>query len=150
MAAESNGITVLMDVASAQKARGMKLDAEETLQGQAFKVDNPNAPAPVQELEPQELKQRLDAGEALYLVDVRPADERQRAAIPGAMSLEGEGVAQVEALPKEAMVVFYCHTGQRSRAAAEHFRLQGFQQVRNLSGGVDAWSQQVDPSIPRY
>lgn len=148
--AQSNGISVLMDVASAQKARGMNLDAEDTLQGKAFKVENPNAPAPVREISVQALKLRMDAGEPLHLVDVRPADERARASIAGSLNLEGESMAQVEALPKDAFIVFYCHTGQRSRAAAEHFRLQGFQHVNNLTGGVDAWSQEIDAEIPRY
>ena len=147
--AESNGITLLMDVASAQKARGMSLDAEDTLQGKAFKVDNPNAPSPVEELDVTTCKQRLDAG-VVVLVDVRPADERARAEIAGSMNLEGEGMEKVGGLPKDTALVFYCHTGQRSRAAAEHFRLQGFERVSNLSGGIDAWSQQVDPEIPRY
>jgi monothiol glutaredoxin len=148
--AESNGIVVLMDVSTAQKAQGLSVDMEDTVQGQAFKVGNPNAPEPVGQMEPGELKARLDAGEAVNLVDVRPADERARASIQGAMALEGDGMAQVEALPKDEALVFYCHTGQRSQAAAEHFRLQGFTNVHNLAGGVDAWSRDVDPSVPRY
>jgi monothiol glutaredoxin len=148
--AESNGIVVFMDVASAQKARGLSLDIEETLQGKAFRVDNPNAPEPVRQLEPEALKRHLEGGDSVHLVDVRPADERTRASIPGALALEGGGLQEVAALPKDAMLVFYCHTGQRSQAAAEHFRLQGFGNVYNLSGGIDAWSQRVDPSVPRY
>ena len=144
------GIEVLMDVATAQKARGLSLDIEETLQGKAFRVDNPNAPEPVRQMEPEALKRHVDGGDPVHLVDVRPADERARASIPGSLALEGEGMAEVAALPKDAMLVFYCHTGQRSQAAAEHFRLQGFGNVYNLSGGIDAWSQRVDPSVPRY
>ena len=149
--ASANGITLLMDVATAQKARGLTLDAEDTLQGKAFRIENPNAPAAVEQMDVAELKRRLDEGETLHLVDVRPADERARAAIPGAMALEGnDGMAAVSGLSKDVPVIFYCHTGQRSQAAAEHFRLQGFHKVYNLAGGVDAWSQHVDPSVPRY
>jgi monothiol glutaredoxin len=148
--AESNGIILHMDVASAQKARGMSVDAENTLQGKAFKIDNPNAPAPVQEMTVQELKALRDGGSEVHLVDVRPSDERARASIPGSIALEGDGMKAVQDLPRDALVVFYCHTGQRSRAAAEHFRLQGFTSVSNLTGGVDAWSQEVDQSVPRY
>lgn len=148
--AESNGIVVLMDVATAQKARGLKLDIEDTFQGKAFKVENPNAPAPVRQMEAGELKTRMDAGEPVHLIDVRPADERARAAIAGAIALEGDGMQQVMELPKDALLVFYCHTGQRSQAAAEHFRLQGFGNVHNLAGGIDAWARDVDPSVPRY
>jgi len=147
---ESNGIVVLMDVATAQKARGLTVDMEDTVQGKAFKVDNPNAPEPVRQMDPAELKARLDAGDAVHLVDVRPADERARASIDGLLVLEGEGMARVEALPKDEPLVFYCHTGQRSQAAAEHFRLQGFTRVYNLAGGVDAWSRDVDASVARY
>jgi monothiol glutaredoxin len=126
------------------------VNIEDTVQGKAFKVDNPNAPEPVGQMEPAELKSRMDAGEAVNLIDVRPADERARASIEGHMALEGDGMAQVEALPKDRALVFYCHTGQRSQAAAEHFRLQGFTSVYNLAGGVDAWSRDVDSSVPRY
>lgn len=147
---ESNGIVVLMDVATAQKARGLKLDVEDTFQGKAFKVDNPNAPASVGQMDPAALKARLDAGEAVVLIDVRPADERARAGIAGGRALEDGGKELIQSLPRDALLVFYCHTGQRSQAAAEHFRLQGFGNVHNLAGGVDAWSRDVDPSVPRY
>lgn len=148
--AESNGIVVLMDVATAQKARGLKLDIEDTFQGKAFKVDNPNAPAPVRQLEPAALKALLDAGEPVQLIDVRPADERARAAIAGSQALENGGAERIQSLPRDTMLVFYCHTGQRSQAAAEHFRLQGFDNVHNLAGGVDAWARDVDATVPRY
>ena len=148
--AESNAIVVLMDVASAKKARGLKLDIEDTFQGKAFKVDNPNAPVPVGQMDPVALKARMDAGEPVKLIDVRPADERVRAAIPGSQALEGSGADLIQTLPRDTLLVFYCHTGQRSQAAAEHFRLQGFSNVHNLAGGVDAWSRDVDPQIPRY
>lgn len=152
--AESNGVVMHMDVATAQKARGLSLDMEDTFQGKAFKVNNPNAPEPVQQMEVLDLKARLDAGEAVQLVDVRPADERAKAAIvtsgTPSMTLDEGGIAQVEALPKDSLLVFYCHSGQRSQAAAEHFRIQGFTNVYNLAGGVDAWARDVDTSVPRY
>lgn len=148
--AESNGVVMHMDVATAQKARGMSLDMEDTFQGKAFKVNNPNAPEAVRQMEVADLKAQMDSGDALHLIDVRPADERAKASITGAVALDDGGMAQVEALPKDAMLVFYCHTGQRSQAAAEHFRVQGFNNVHNLAGGIDAWSREVDESIPRY
>ena len=148
--AEANGIVVLMDVATAHKARGLSLDIEESVQGKAFKVENPNAPAPVRQIEAAALKARLDAGDAIHLIDVRPADERARAAIAGSQALDDGGMDLIKSLPRDAAIVFYCHTGQRSQAAAEHFRLQGFENVHNLAGGVDAWSRDVDPALPRY
>ena len=74
----------------------------------------------------------------------------ERAAIDGAVALDEGGMTHIESLPRDALLVFYCHTGQRSRGAAEHFRLQGFSNVHNLDGGIDAWSKIVDPGVPRY
>ena len=54
----------------------------------------------------------------------------------------------IEGLEKDAVLVFHCHTGGRSRAVAEDYRLRGF--VYNLEGGIDSWSLEVDPSVPRY
>ena len=48
------------------------------------------------------------------------------------------------------MLVFHCHHGGRSQAAAEHFRSRGFTNVHNMVGGIDAWSREVDPDVPRY
>ena len=149
--AESNGVALLFDVASAQKAKGLSIDVEETVQGTAFRIDNPNAPPPVGRMSPAELADaRRDAGSAPTLVDVRTSDERARARIEGSILLDDEGLRTVSSLAKDTKLVFYCHTGVRSRSAAEHFRTEGFTDVHNLEGGIDAWSRQVDPSVPRY
>ena len=91
-----------------------------------------------------------EAGSGLVLVDVRTADERVRASIEGSMPLDDEGLKTLSALPKDTRLVFYCHTGVRSQSAAEHFRGEGFTDVHNLVGGIDAWSREVDASVPRY
>ena len=149
--AESNGVALLFDVASAQKAKGLSIDVEETVQGTAFRIDNPNAPPPVGRMSPVELAAaRRDAGSAPTLVDVRTSDERVRARIEGSILLDDEGLRTVSSLAKDTKLVFYCHTGVRSRSAAEHFRTEGFTDVHNLEGGIDAWSREVDPSVPRY
>ena len=149
--AESNGVTLLFDVASAQKAKGLSIDVEETVQGTAFKIDNPNAPSPVGRMSPSELAAaRREAGSAPTLVDVRTSDERARALIEGSILLDDEGLKIVSGLPKDKKLVFYCHTGVRSQSAAEHFRAEGFTDVHNLEGGIDAWSREVDASVPRY
>ena len=149
--AESNGVALLFDVASAQKAKGLSIDVEETVQGTAFKIDNPNAPPSVGRMSPAELAAaRGEAGSGLALVDVRTADERARAVIEGSILLDDHGLKTVSALPKDTKLVFYCHTGVRSRSAAEHFRAEGFTDVHNLEGGIDAWSREVDPSVPLY
>ena len=149
--AESNGVAILFDVASAQKAKGLSIDVEETVQGTAFKIDNPNAPPPVGQMPPAGLAAALrDAATAPTLVDVRTSDERARAVIEGSILLDEEGLKIVSALPKDTKLVFYCHTGVRSQSAAEHFRAEGFTDVHNLEGGIDAWSREADPSVPRY
>ena len=149
--AESNGVALLFDVASAQKAKGLSIDIEETVQGTAFRIDNPNAPPPVGRMSPAELAAaRRDADSAPTLVDVRTSDERARARIEGSILLDDEGLRTVSSLAKDTKLVFYCHTGVRSQSAAEHFRAEGFTDVHNLEGGVDAWSREVDPSVPRY
>ena len=149
--AESNGVTLLLDVASAQRAKGLSIDVEETVQGTAFKIDNPNAPPPVGAMSAAELAAaRHGTASAPTVVDVRTSDERARAAIEDSILLDDEGLRIVSGLPKDTKLVFYCHTGVRSRSAAEHFRAEGFTDVHNLEGGIDAWSREVDSSVPRY
>jgi len=58
--------------------------------------------------------------------------------------------AEIEKLPKDTRIVFHCHHGGRSQAAAEHFAGLGFTNLHNLAGGIDAWSREIDPSVPRY
>ena len=151
ISAESNGVTLLLDIASAQKAKGLSIDVEETVQGVAFRIDNPNAPPPVGQMAPAGLAAALDQkGSGVMLVDVRTADERARAVIKDSILLTDEALKTVAALPKDTQLVFYCHTGVRSQSAAEHFRTEGFTNVHNLVGGIDAWSREIDSSVPRY
>ena len=146
----ANGVDIYMDLATAQKARGMKIQMTESLQGTGFQIDNPNAPPPVVQWDAQMLKAALDAGEALHLFDVRAPEERSRASIEGARMLDEEAMSFVESLPKETKLVFHCHRGPRGQQAAEHFRMLGYTSVHSLVGGIDAWSQHVDPEVPRY
>ena len=148
--AESNGVTLLLDVSSAQKAKGLSIDVEETVQGTAFRIDNPNAPPPVGRMSAGELAAARRTAAAPTLVDVRTSEERARAKIEGSILLDDEGLRTVSALPKDTKLVFYCHTGVRSLSAAEHFRAEGFTDVHNLEGGIDAWSREVDSSVPAY
>ena len=99
--AESNGVALLFDVASAQKAMGLSIDVEETVQGTAFKIDNPNAPPPVGSMSVAELAAaRRDTATAPTLVDVRTPDERARATIDGSIVLDDEGLMRVSATPE--------------------------------------------------
>ncbi len=92
----------------------------------------------------------LDAKVPLRLLDVRTEQERATARISPDQSLEELARGELEKLPKDTMLVLYCHSGVRSHAAAEQLVAAGFRNVWNLSGGIDAWSRQVDPSVPRY
>ena len=87
IASESNGIKVLMDFATAQRARGAVIDWVSTMQGEGLAIDLPQAPAPVKQMTVQELAEKLKDGE-ITLVDVRGADERARASIEGAVGLD--------------------------------------------------------------
>jgi monothiol glutaredoxin len=105
---------------------------------------------PIQQLTPADLKKMLDSGEPLELVDVRTPGERDLAAIAGARLLDQEYHDRLLALRRDTPIVFQCHHGIRSQSAAEYFLRAGFENLYNLSGGIDAWSRLVDPSIPRY
>ena len=146
--AESNGIEILMDVATAQKAKGLHVGMEDTLQGRGFKIDNPNAPPPVAQLSAQALKEKLESEESLLLFDVREAREREQASIEAARPLDEAAMDEISRMPKDTPLAFLCRVGQRSQGAAEHFRLQGFNRVYNVIGGIDAWLREVG-SDPR-
>jgi adenylyltransferase/sulfurtransferase len=105
------------------------------------------------ELAPSDLRGRMDRGEALLLVDVREPFEAEIACIGGARlmplgSLEAR-LAEI-AEWRERPVVVHCHHGPRSRAACEILLANGFAQVENLTGGIDAWAVAVDPALARY
>jgi monothiol glutaredoxin len=148
--ASSQGLTIHMNAASAKRADGMKIDFVPASGGGAFRIENPNEPARVKSIRVQELRDLMTAKEDIHVFDVRGADERAIANIEGSILLDASGEATLNALPKEARVVFQCHHGGRSRAAAERFLKEGFRNVFNLEGGIDAWSQNVDASVKRY
>jgi monothiol glutaredoxin len=108
------------------------------------------APARIRQITAAELKAMLDGGGPLELWDVRTDDERRVAKIEGARHLDQQGVEYIEELPRDTLLVFHCHHGIRSQSAGQHFVAKGFTNVCNVVGGIDAWSQQVDPSVPRY
>jgi len=147
---EANGIAIYMDSGTAQRARGVSIDWADTVQGSGLTIDNPNAPAGVKALSVRELKARLDAGD-VTLVDVRPGDERAVASLAAPFRTLDDGIdALTSSLPKDTVLAFLCHTGNRSAHAAEHFRGLGFAKVYNVAGGIDAWSREIDPSLTRY
>lgn len=147
--AQANGIEIHMDLATAQRARGIRINWVSTPQGEGLAIDNPNAPAAVKTLSVRELKNRLDAGD-ITLVDVRPPEERAQAAIREEFRTLDDGIEALSRLPKDTALAFLCHTGARSARAAEHFRDLGFRIVYNVLGGIAAWSRDVDATVPRY
>ena len=108
------------------------------------------APAQVRQLTPRELQGRLQGGEQLELFDVRTPEEHAIARIEGARLLDAEVAAYIGTLPRDTLLVFHCHHGIRSQAAAEYFAARGFTNVWNLAGGIDAWSVEVDSRVRRY
>jgi monothiol glutaredoxin len=146
---ETNGFVILVDRDSAVRANGLRLDAVQTPEGMRITIDNPNVPK-VKSLRPAELRERLDSGEPVRLFDVRTPEEVAKACIQGAVLVDQSVAEQIEQFPRDTFLVFHCHHGGRSRAAAEHFASMGFTNVHNLEGGIDAWCCEVDPSLPRY
>ena len=104
----------------------------------------------IQQLSAPELKQMIDSGAPFELVDVRTDGERAIASIDGARLLDQAYHDHLLALDRGTTLVFQCHHGIRSQSAAEYFLGLGFERLFNLRGGIDAWSQLVDPSVPRY
>ncbi len=99
---------------------------------------------------PKELKRRLDAGEDLVVLDVRERHEHAFCNIGGTLIPLGELTARVGELDPSRETVVYCRTGVRSASAVGFLRDAGFEKVWNLAGGIHAWSDQIDPSIPKY
>jgi monothiol glutaredoxin len=150
VACESEGIAIRLDPQSAKRADGVVIDWVTSPQS-GFRIENPNEPPRVRQIGVKELKARMDATTPpLRLYDVRTLAEWTTARVATAV-LVNDGVrAEIAALPKDTPLYFMCHHGGRSQTAAESFLRLGFKAVYNVEGGIDAWSQQVDPSVPRY
>ena len=105
------------------------------------------------EIDCQTVKARLDAEEDFLLLDCREQPEVETAALPGAtwipLSELIERHAELEP-HRERDIVVYCHLGGRSLHVATWLKEQGFRNPLSMSGGIDQWSQEIDPSIPRY
>jgi adenylyltransferase/sulfurtransferase len=121
-------------------------------------VPNPKQPAPAQEtkvndgeIEVTEVKRKLDNGDDFVLIDVREPHEYRICSIPGAKLIPlGEVARRLAELDPEDDIVIHCKSDMRSAKACGILRNAGFKQVRNMKGGILAWSDQVDPSVPKY
>lgn len=147
---ESNGLSIAFDPVSARRAMGLRIDFVENADGAGFKIDNPNAPPAVRDLSVEDLKAKIDAGDDFEFIDVRTAQEREIASIEGARLLEDAVMGELQSLPRDTPLVFHCHHGTRSARAAQIFVDMGFTEVYNVTGGIEAWSARIDPSVPRY
>jgi rhodanese-related sulfurtransferase len=105
----------------------------------------------MRQFRPVELAAYLQAGRAPVLLDVREPWEWNLCRLPGAILIPmGELSVRAEELDKNAEIVVICHHGVRSYHAARYLETVGFGDVINLSGGVAAWADEVDPAMPRY
>jgi len=104
------------------------------------------------EITPQELAELLKSGQPLFLADVREIDEFDICRIQGSRIFplsQFQDVAQD--IPKDAPIVTICHHGVRSLNAAAYLKQQlGYTDVKSLAGGIDRWSREIDPKVPRY
>jgi monothiol glutaredoxin len=145
----ANGLEIAFDLASAQRARGASIDWTKTPHGEGLAIHLPMAPVAVKSLDVHALKRRLDAGD-ITVIDVRPPQDRALAPFARAEILDAQTHARLASLPNDTPLAFLCHHGNSSRGAAEHFREHGFSDVYNIEGGIDAWSREIDPSVPQY
>jgi rhodanese-related sulfurtransferase len=96
------------------------------------------------------VKAWLDAGEDFSFIDVRPPEEAAQARIEAAEQLDFQDSGKYMNLPKDRRIVFHCRSGARSLDVAAYFIGHGFTNVQSMQGGILAWSQEIDPSIPQY
>ncbi|MFL6300453.1 MAG: molybdopterin-synthase adenylyltransferase MoeB [Terriglobales bacterium] len=102
------------------------------------------------DITPEELKRRLDAGDDLFVLDVREPNEYQIANLGGYLIPLGDLPKRVHELDSSREIVAHCKMGGRSAKAVDFLRQAGFKKVRNLTGGITAWSDKVDLKVPKY
>lgn len=106
---------------------------------------------PALNLSPQDVKAKLDGGEKIVFLDVREPWEVAVNRLDGAVHIPlGELGRRYQELNPDDEIIAYCHMGVRSLKATRFLKDQQFKHVKNLAGGIDAWSLQIDPKVPRY
>lgn len=128
---------------------GLNPGQEENLTSEAIRPDG----VIIREISPSELKDRIDRGHSLVLVDVREHFERELADLPdlGQLRIPVKEIPFCgDRLDPDAEIVLYCRSGPRSAWATERLMEMGFSRVLNLRGGVLGWRAEVDPHLPRY
>lgn len=115
------------------------------------RVDNARDMDTPIDLQPQELKEKMDRGDDLLLLDVREPWEHALASLPDSVLVPlGQLHNNLEEMDPDAEIVAYCHHGIRSLQAVAVLKTSGLKKVKHLAGGIDAWSRQVDPRVRRY
>jgi sulfur-carrier protein adenylyltransferase/sulfurtransferase len=102
------------------------------------------------EVSVHEVKTRLDKGEQLFLLDVRQPFEYEMVHLDAKLIPLNELPHRLSELDREREIILYCHSGVRSTSAANFLRSNGFKRAKNLTGGIDMWAREVDPTMARY
>ena len=103
------------------------------------------------EISPQELKQKLDETDSVFLLDVREQSEYDIVHLEDAQLIPLNTLPQhIDRLPSDQEIVVYCHHGQRSFYATAFLHQNGYTKAKNLSGGIDQWAAEVDTTLRRY
>jgi sulfur-carrier protein adenylyltransferase/sulfurtransferase len=104
----------------------------------------------IPEITPRELKARLDRGDDIFILDVREPHEHQICNLRGHLIPLGDLSKRVNELDSSREIVAHCRSGKRSAEAVEFLQRAGFRKILNLKGGILAWSDEVDPTVPKY
>jgi sulfur-carrier protein adenylyltransferase/sulfurtransferase len=104
----------------------------------------------VPQLSVKDLKKRIDAGEDVFILDVREPYEYQIAQIGGKLIPQNDVPQRLAEIPRDREIVVQCRSGARSQKIAEFLKQSGYQQVVNLAGGILAWSDEIDPKVQKY
>ncbi len=132
---EHRTITKLIDYAEFCGIRGEEVEAK---------------PLDIPEITPRDLKARLDRGDDIYILDVREPHEYQICNLRGHLIPLGDLPRRVSELDSSREIVAHCRSGKRSGEAVQFLQKAGFHKIWNLKGGILAWSDEVDPSVPKY
>lgn len=127
------------------------IDYEEFCQGAPRTPEAPESKEIPFDIAPVELRECLADGTSPVILDVRTPQERAIAHLDDAVHIPLQELPQrFDELPRDRDLVVHCHHGPRSTQAVAFLRAQGFPRARNLAGGIDAWSREIDPTVPRY
>jgi rhodanese-related sulfurtransferase len=128
-------------------ARNENLDVDEVTEH----ILTSDAADRAMQIEPREVSERLADGETIHLLDIRTREEFDAVKLPGAQLFTQEFMQEILAhWSRTDLLVIYDHQGARSMDAAAYFQGHGFEKIKSLRGGIDAWSAEVDPKLARY